>query len=226
MRNSKVLIGLIASGLLLTGCGGGDSADSSGGGAGQKPLAVAIDGPQKDVFLRASGDQLRVKPYPELSDPLVKKVVHRLRETTLATTKVPGTTSASCPNGVTLGAGAVSRCVATYEGAEIPYEVKISDTYTKGSSVFSYTTEAQKAVLVAKFVYNAMYEGYGAESGHIDASKLACDEIPVAKTVEMNSDTGYTCQWWGKFANKGEPGYETLRVTIGPTGGVGLEPVQ
>ncbi|MFC9246155.1 hypothetical protein ACFT7S_19760 [Streptomyces sp. NPDC057136] len=101
-----------------------------------------------------------------------------MRETTLAGTKVPGRTSAECPDGVTLKAGAISQCVATYEGAEIPYEVKISDSYTKGSTITSHTTEAQKGVLVAKFVYNALYESYGAGSGRTDASKLACDEIP------------------------------------------------
>ncbi|MCJ1679261.1 hypothetical protein MTF65_18305 [Streptomyces sp. APSN-46.1] len=226
MRNAKILIGLVAAGLLTAGCGStGSSSDSSGGGAAQKAMPVAIDGPQEGVRKRGE-DNLKVTPAPELSAPFIQKVEHRLRESVLLTAKVAGETSAKCPNSVTQKAGAVSQCVVTYEGAEIPYEVKIGDSYKEGSSIISYNSTAKTGLLVGKVVYDALNERYGSESGTTHASKLACEEIPAAKAVDFNSDTGYKCQYWSKHANNGKGGYDTLRVTTGPTGGIGFEMVK
>ncbi|MFP3987794.1 hypothetical protein U9R90_09885 [Streptomyces sp. E11-3] len=226
MRNPKILIGLVAAGLLTAGCGSDSgSSDSSGGGAAQKALPVAIDGPQKDVRKRGE-DNLKVTPAPEQGAPLTEQVEHRLREAILLTAKVAGETSAKCPDGVTQKAGAVSQCVVTYEGAEIPYEVKISDRYREGSTITSYTTTPKKGLLVGKLVYNALYESYGPESGRTDTSKLACEELPVAKAFDGKSDTGFKCQYWTKHANDGKGGYDTLRVTIGASGGIGFEAVR
>ncbi|MFI9582208.1 hypothetical protein ACIHCQ_10250 [Streptomyces sp. NPDC052236] len=227
MRNPKILIGLVAAGLLTAGCGSdGSSSDSSGGGgAAQKALPVAINGPQEDVRKRGE-DNLKVTPAPERDAPFIEQVQHRLREVILLDAEVAGETSAKCPNGVTQKAGAVSQCVVTYAGAEIPYEVKISDSYREGSSITSYNTTPKKGLLVGKVVYNALNERYGPESGSTDASKLACEEIPAAKAVDFNSDTGYKCQYWGKHANDGKGGYETRRVMIGPSGGIGFENVK
>ncbi|MFG2987104.1 hypothetical protein ACGFYQ_38645 [Streptomyces sp. NPDC048258] len=186
---------------------------------------VAIDGPQKDVRKRGE-DNLKVTPAPERGAPLIQQVEHRLREAILLDAKVAGETSAKCPNGVTQKAGAVSQCLVTYGGAEIPYEVKISDSYTEGSSITSYTTTPKTGLLVGKVVYNALNERYGSESGSTDASKLACEEIPAAKAVDLKSDTGYKCQYWGKHANDGKGGYETLRVMMGASGGIGFETVK
>ncbi|MER5892118.1 hypothetical protein [Streptomyces sp. NPDC001876] len=217
MRNSKVVVGLVAAGLLTAGCGSDGSSSASGGDKAQKALPVAVDGPQKDVRRRGD-DNIKVTPAPEPGAPLTEQVEHRLREAVLLDVKVPGETSATCPGGVTQKAGAVTRCTVTYAGAEIPYEVKISDSYTKGSMITSYTTTPQKVVLAAKVMYDLLYERYGAESGRDDASRLACEELPVAKAVDWESDTGYTCQYWNKHANGGDGGYRTLRITTGPAG--------
>ena len=223
MRNPKILIGLVAAGLLTAGCGSdGGSSDSSSGGSAQKALPVAINGPQEDVRKRGE-DNLKVTPAPDRGAPLTEQVEHRLREAILLAAGVAGETSAKCPDGVTQKAGAVSQCVVTYEGAEIPYEVKISDSYREGSIITSYTTTPKKGLLVAKLVYNSLNENYGTESGRTDASKLACEELPVAKAFDWKSDTGYKCQYWTKHANDGKGGYDTLRVTMG-TSGSGFEP--
>lgn len=217
MRNSKALIGLLAAGLITAGCGSDGSSSGSGEGKAQKALPVIVDGPQKDVRKRGD-DNIKVTPAPERGAPLTEQVEHRLREAVLLDVKVPGETSATCPGGVTQKAGAVTPCTVTYEGAAIPYEVKISDSYTKGSMITSYTTTPKKGVLVAKVMYDLLYETYGAESGRDYASKLSCEELPAAKVVEWESDTGYTCQYWNKHANGGDGGYRTLRIKTGPSG--------
>ncbi|MFJ8888001.1 hypothetical protein ACIRJR_31995 [Streptomyces sp. NPDC102402] len=236
MRNSKLLVALLAAGLLTAGCGsddadtgttpgsastsdaatGGDS--GSGGKAAGKDLPVAIDGPQKDVL--KSGDKgLEITPEPARGASFAEQVKHRLREDVVRSTKVPGKTEADCPDGVTQKASAVSTCTVTYEGAEIPYEVTISDSYREGSFITSYTAKPQKGLLVAKAVYNTFDEQYGADSGRSDASKLSCDEIPAAKAFDWDSDSGYTCQYWSEYGGEdGDGGYKTLRITIGPSG--------
>ncbi|WP_406726741.1 hypothetical protein WJ438_21885 [Streptomyces sp. GD-15H] len=230
MRYPKILIGLVAAGLLTAGCGsdGGSSGSSdrpagssdlpSGSGDDQKALPVAVDGPQKDVVASSGDDKLKVTPAPENGAPFAQQVEHKLRETVLRSAMVPGETSAECADGVTRKAGAVSRCVATYEGAEVPYEIKISDKYTEGSMFTFYDTTPEKGLLVAKSVYNLLHERYSAEAGYPGSSKLACEEIPVAKAVDLNADTGYTCQYWTKNVNDGEGGYTTLRVMMGSRG--------
>ncbi|MEU0940249.1 hypothetical protein [Embleya sp. NPDC005971] len=220
MRMIKAFTVAVAVGLLTTACGGSNSPSGSADSGAKnavKVLPVAIDGPQKDVLPRG-GDALRVTPLPGTKAPVVEKVEHALREDVLSGAHVPGTTSAKCADGITMKAGAVSQCVVTYEGAEIPYEVKIGDKYTEGSMVFSYTKTPKKALLVAKEIYNRFNERYGSASGASDASKLACEEIPVAKTFDFGADTGYTCQYWGEHGTKdGKPGYVTVKVKIGPT---------
>ncbi|WP_405852236.1 hypothetical protein OG361_05890 [Streptomyces sp. NBC_00090] len=201
--------------LLSAGCGTSETAQGGGTDDAAKALPVAITGPQSDVYMRGGGDALRVKPFPEISAPIEQKVQHALRENVLSIAKVPGETSAKCPAGITLKSGAVSKCVVTYAGAEIPYDVKISDSYTAGSSIISYTKEPKKALLVDKLVYQMINERYGAESGRTDASKVACDKLPAAKAFDYGADTGFTCQYWGEHAKNGEPGYRTVRLKIG-----------
>jgi hypothetical protein len=238
MRISKTLIGLAAIGVLTVGCastsspaGSGDkaktdSAPAPAGGSAQKAMAVAIDGPQADVTKRGAANP-KVTPSPERGAPFLQQVEHALREKILVTAKVPGATSAKCPDGVTQKASAVSQCVVTYEGAEIPYEVKISDSYKEGSMITSYTVTPQKGLVVAKVVYDRLYETYGAESGRTDLSKLACEEFPVAKALDWKADTGLKCQYWSKNAKGGKGGYETLRVTMGTSSSnVGFEVVE
>lgn len=229
MQNSKIVVVLVAVGLLATGCGSSDAdAEDGAGGAAQKALPVAIDGPQKDVVpQRETGEKLKITPLPAMNAPFVEKVEHNLRQAVLRSARVPGETSAKCPDGVDEKAGAVSQCVATYEGAEIPYEVKISDSAKTGSSLIFFDTTPKKGLLVAKAVYDSLNESYGSESGRTDASKLACEEMPAAKAVPLGKDTGFTCQYWTKFADQGEPGYATLRIKMGAQGyGLGFEPVE
>ncbi|MFI5531785.1 hypothetical protein ACIA8O_24955 [Kitasatospora sp. NPDC051853] len=244
-RMIQAFTAVVAVGLLTTACGtsGSPSGSTDSGAAGSsaagsaksapadtaksaaKVLPVAIDGPQKDVVQRGGGDALKVTPAPDSKAPVVEKVEHALREDVLSAAHVPGTTSAKCADGITMKAGAVSQCVVTYEGAEIPYEVKISDKYTEGSFVFSYTKTQKKALLVAKEIYNRFHERYGSTS---TASRLACDEIPAAKTFDFGADTGYTCQYWSEHGTKdGKPGYVTVKVRIGSTrGSIALDEVR
>ncbi|MFE3515333.1 hypothetical protein [Streptomyces sp. NPDC059166] len=235
MRHTKLLIPLLAAGLLTAGCGSDDAGTASGSGKGStgsarksdsgsggqasgKDLAVAITGPQKDVL--ESGDKgLEVTPEPARDAPFTEQIEHKLREDVIRDARVPGKTEASCPDGVTQKASAVSKCTVTYEGAEIPYTVTISDSYREGSFITSYTAEPQKMLLVAKATYNQFDERYGAQSGRSDASKLSCDEIPVAKAFDFDSDSGYTCQFWSKYGGEdGDGGFKTVNITIGKAG--------
>ncbi|MFC7467760.1 hypothetical protein ACFQVA_09565 [Actinomadura keratinilytica] len=173
MLYTKKLIGLAAVGVLLASCGSSDSdsagaaegAPAKGAGqespaAGQKVLPVALDGSRGKVLERGA-EELKVTPKPENGAPFAEQVEHKLRETVLGTAKVPGKTSATCPDGVTLKAGAVSSCEATYEGATIPYEVKISDSYKEGGFLAMYNTKAGKGLLVAEAVYEEFWQRFG-----------------------------------------------------------------
>ncbi|QIP88084.1 hypothetical protein GLX30_33275 [Streptomyces sp. Tu 2975] len=217
MRFPMIVTGVAAVALLSSGCSSAETAQGGGADDASKALPVTITGPQPDVHMRG-GDALRVTPIPAVGAPFLQKVEHALREDALSIAKVAGETSAKCPAGVTQKAGAVSQCVVTYAGAEIPYEVKISDSYTAGSSIISYTKEPKKGLLVGKLVYQMINENYGSESGRSDASKLACDELPAAKAFDFGADTGYKCQYWGEHADNGEPGYKTVQVKIGSKG--------
>ncbi|MEE1736843.1 hypothetical protein [Streptomyces sp. BE147] len=227
MKNAKIVVGLVTAVLITAGCGSSDAGDSAGG-ATQKALPVAVDGPQKDVVpQREAGEKLKITPLPAMDAPFVEKVEHNLREAVLRSARVSGETSAECPDGVDEKAGAVSQCIATYEGVDVPYEVKISESAKEGSSLIFFDTTPKKGLLVAKAVYDSFNESYGSESGRTDAGKLACEEMPAAKAVPLGKDTGYTCQYWSKFADKGEPGYATLRLTMGAQGyGLGFQPVE
>lgn len=227
MRYMKPVLVLAIAGALATACGSTTKPSDSGASDTGTPLPVAVTGPQSEVVARGDGDALRIMPIPPASATVQQKVEHALREDILSKVRVVATTSATCPGGITMKAGAVSQCVVTYEGAEVPYEVKISDRYKDGDRVFSYTKEPKKALLVAKVVYHQLNESYGAESGRTDASKLACEEFPAAKAMEFGADTGLTCQYWSKYGKDGEPGYVTLKVTMGKRGyGVGFEEVR
>ncbi|MFE1318954.1 hypothetical protein [Kitasatospora phosalacinea] len=231
MQLSKhLLVGALAAVLLTSACSSGSdsgadaglgSGSGSGSGSSSKAAAgaalpVAVDGPVADVYLRSSssGDALRVKPAPDRSAPLVEKVEFALREDLLSQAHTPGETTAKCPDGITQKAGAVSLCVATFEGAEVPYEVKISDSYTEGSMIISYTKTPKKGLLVARTVQAMLYEQYGPESGYEGAGKLACQEMPVAGAYDFDTDTGFTCQYWSEHADDGKPGYTTLKVRM------------
>ncbi|MEV4874942.1 hypothetical protein [Streptomyces cyaneofuscatus] len=233
MHYTKKLIGLAAVGILAVGCGSGgstgstvnpaadakpDTAQETSAAPQAAPLPVAVDGPQKDVLDSSSDGQLKVLPKPDNSAPFTERVEHKLQEQLLSRIKVPGKTSAECPDGVTQKAGAVSTCNVTYEGAVIPYEVKISDSYKEGSFMTFYNSKPLKALVVAKVVYDQLFEQYGSGSGRSDASKLACEEFPAATAVDFDADSGLTCQYWSKYGNEGDGGYETLRVKAGAYG--------
>ncbi|MFC9034248.1 hypothetical protein [Streptomyces arboris] len=233
MHYTKKLIGLAAVGILAVGCGSGDSTGSTVKPAADAkpdtaqetsaapqtaPLPVAVAGPQKDVLDSSSDGQLKVLPKPDNSAPFTERVEHKLQEQLLSRIKVPGKTSAECPDGVTQKAGAVSTCNVTYEGAVIPYEVKISDSYKEGSFMTFYNSKPLKGLIVAKVVYDQLFEQYGSGSGRSDSSKLACEELPAATAVDFDTDSGLTCQYWSKYGNEGDGGYETLRIKAGPYG--------
>jgi hypothetical protein len=231
MRYTKQLVGLAVLGVFAVGCGpsdgGGKAATSDAGAATastekkpraetQQALPVAVTGPQEDVVASSDDPKLKVTPEPPNSASFTEKVEHKLREDVLSDIKVPGETSADCPKGVTQKANAVSVCNVTYEGAVIPYEIKISDSYKPGSIMTFYNAKPTKGLLVAKDAYDKLWSSYKSRS---DASKLACQELPVAKAVEIESDTGLRCQYWGKYGGENhDGGYVSLGVKVSSFG--------
>ncbi len=82
------------------------SADSASGDKAKAPepkadLAVPVTGPQPDVLASSSDPKLKVTPEPDNSAPFDERVEHKLQEDLLARLKIPGKTSADCPDGVT-----------------------------------------------------------------------------------------------------------------------------
>lgn len=225
----KPFLVLVVAGLLATACGTSEPAvDSAPGDAGSSsappaaapvaPLPVPVTGPQPEVVPYSNSSELKVKPTPRYDASIEQKLKHALQEDLLRMIRVPGKTSADCPDGITMKASAISHCVVTYEGVEVPYEVKISDNYREGSLVFSYNKVAMKAVLVDKVVYHQFNERFGTESARTDLSKLACEEFPAVKLVEFGENTGLTCHYWSEYGPDGEPGYVTVNVIMGDRG--------
>ncbi|MDX3505146.1 hypothetical protein PV689_24790 [Streptomyces sp. ATCC51928] len=229
MRISKNLIGLAAVGILAAGCGSSSSDDSAGssgssGSAGQAPseeakapepgadLAVPVTGPQPDVLASSSDPKLKVTPKPANGASFTEKVEHKLQEDLLGRLKVPGKTSANCPDGVTQKASAVSICNVTYEGATVPYEIEISEKYKPGSFVTFYNSTPKKGLLVAKNAYDRLWTSH---KGRTDISKLSCDELPAAKAVDEETETGFHCQYWGKHGGEdGTGGFVKLGIKV------------
>jgi len=223
----KPFLVLAVAGLLATACGPfapavdsapGDADSSSPAAAPVAPLPVPVSGPQPEVVPYGNSSALKVKPAPRYDASIEEKLKHALQEDLLGMVRVPGKTSVDCPDGITLKASAISHCVVTYEGVEVPYEVKIGDKYREGSFIFSYNKVAMKAVLVDKVVYNEFNERFGAESGRTETSKLACEEFPAVKVVEFGENTGLTCHYWSEYGPDGEPGYITVNVIVGDRG--------
>ncbi|MER7882069.1 hypothetical protein ABTY35_04420 [Streptomyces fimicarius] len=229
MRISKNLIGLAAVGILTAGCGSSSSDDSAGssgssGSASQAPseeakapepgadLAVPVTGPQPDVLASSSDPKLKVTPKPANGASFTEKVEHKLQEDLLGRLKVPGKTSANCPDGVTQKASAVSICNVTYEGATVPYEIEISEKYKPGSFLTFYNSTPKKGLLVAKNAYDRLWT---ANKGRTDISKLSCEELPAAKAVDEETETGFHCQYWGKYAGEdGKGGFVKLGIKV------------
>ncbi|MFJ7086816.1 hypothetical protein ACIQU8_26730 [Streptomyces griseus] len=232
MRISKNLIGLAAVGILAAGCGSSSSDDSAGSSgsagssssAGQAPseeakapepgadLAVPVTGPQPDVLASSSDPKLKVTPKPANGASFTEKVEHKLQEDLLGRLKVPGKTSANCPDGVTQKASAVSICNVTYEGATVPYEIEISEKYKPGSFLTFYNSTPKKGLLVAKNAYDRFWT---ANKGRSDISKLSCEELPAAKAVDEETETGFHCQYWGKYAGEdGKGGFVKLGIKV------------
>ncbi|MFJ6612775.1 hypothetical protein ACIQPT_21140 [Streptomyces sp. NPDC091289] len=229
MRISKNLIGLAAVGILAAGCGSSSSDDSprsaeSVGSAGQAPseeakapepgadLAVPVTGPQPDVLASSSDPKLKVTPKPANGASFTEQVEHKLQEEVLGRVKVPGKTSANCPDGVTQKPSAVSICNVTYEDATIPYEIKISEKYKPGSFITFYNSTPKQSLLVAKAAYERLWTSY---KGRSDISKLSCEELPVAKAVDEETDTGLHCQYWGKYGGEdGKGGFVKLGIKV------------
>ncbi|WP_086778699.1 hypothetical protein [Streptomyces griseus] len=229
MRISKNLIGLAAVGILTAGCGSSSSDDSAGssgssGSASQAPseeakapepgadLAVPVTGPQPDVLASSSDPKLKVTPKPANGASFTEKVEHKLQEDLLGRLKVPGKTSANCPDGVTQKASAVSICNVTYEGATVPYEIEISEKYKPGSFLTFYNSTPKKGLLVAKNAYDRLWT---ANKGRSDISKLSCEELPAAKAVDEETETGFHCQYWGKYAGEdGKGGFVKLGIKV------------
>ncbi|MYW64232.1 hypothetical protein GTY65_09120 [Streptomyces sp. SID8379] len=237
MRVSKNLIPLAAVAVLAVGCSSGNDSDSDSGfpfpssapssssstGSGateaaapQKALPVQVTGPNKAVLADSSDPKLEVTPEPATDASFTEKVKHKLREDVLRQVKVPGKTSADCPKGITLKANAVSTCNVTYEGATVPYEVKISKSYKPGSFMTFYNSTPKKGLLVADAAYGRLWETYKSRS---DASKISCEELPAAKAFDFGKDTGLRCQYWSEYGgDNGDGGFKGLGVKVGTYG--------
>lgn len=166
-----------AAGLLVTGCGSDDSSGGDGekaenaeSAASQKKLPVPVKSVDPAVH-DTSDDPLEISSKPGSSADFEEQVEHKLRETLLHSAKVEGETSAACPKGVTPKAGAVSKCTVMYEGAEIPFEVKVSDSYRERSAVMSYQSIPQKSLLVEKSGHAALKKWGGEREQHPAAAR-------------------------------------------------------
>ncbi|MBD0838531.1 DUF4333 domain-containing protein [Streptomyces sp. TRM68416] len=215
MRIPRITLLLVTAAALAAGCGSGEdsSADAAAKPAGSKsrgqaseaePLAVEIDRARPGV-VELLEDLKEPEPKPGKDAEFTEKVEYKLREDLLRDAWIDGETTADCPDGVTLKASATSRCTATYEGVEIPYEVTVKDDYKEGAFLIRYETRPLKDLLVAERVYNEFWRNHGEQGGGGFEQKLTCDEMPDALAVDRGADSGYRCRLWTK-AGDGDNG--------------------
>lgn len=236
MRITRTLVGVVAVGVLAVGCGSSDSDDKSGpadnsatpsastdpGGAADgddaqaddgdvegEELPVKIDAPVKELL----EDRPKISPEPPRDASETEKVIHDLREKTLAMAGVEGKTAGSCAGGkVTMKASATTTCTVTYEGLKVPWEVTISDKYKPGGIIFMYQAKPLKGVLTAKGVGGEFYK----QQKQRGIEEVQCSEIPDAELVELNTQTEHRCQYL--LDEGGEKSWSTRAIEVRPSG--------
>lgn len=228
MRITRTFVAALAGGVLVVGCGGtgglghagGSSSGTSAGNAGEEvqgedgevdteAFPVRIDAPVEELY--EGSPTLKPRPAPHASD--TDRVVHDLRERTLAMAGVAGTTTGSCGRGgIELKAGATSTCTVTYESLEIPWDVTVSEEYQPGDSAVRYRAKPLKGVLTAKGVGGRFYEQ---QSGR-GVEEVWCSEIPDAELVELNTPTDHRCQYL--LDSGGEKRWSIRVVEVRPSG--------
>ncbi|MBU7598201.1 hypothetical protein JGS22_011385 [Streptomyces sp. P38-E01] len=229
MRITRTLVGAVAVAVLAVGCGGsgsgdgtepgGNTASGSGGvdegddsqtdGGESEELPVKIDAPVEELL----EDRPKINPEPPRDASETERVVHDLREKTLAMAGVEGRTAGSCAGGdVTMKAGATTTCTVTYEGLKVPWEVTISDRYEPGSFVFTYQAKPQMGLLTAKGVGGEFFK----QQNRRGVDRVQCSEIPDAELVELNIQTEHRCQY--PLDEDGEERWSVRAVEVQPSG--------
>jgi hypothetical protein len=214
------LTALLASAACDTGGGGDDrasrspTAPNSGAGPGGSsaaapkpttgtPLPVAITGPQP----RYESDQEKLKltlpPAPDTEASLTEQVLYDLRVATLGMADAPGALDARCETEITPQPGRMAVCLVMYEGVEVRWPVEVQ---TAGMVMTTYKTYTPKAgPLVREAVYGAFWAFHNK-----DSPQLRCDDIPPVSRVELDRDTGYSCQ----YLDLGPAGPRWLNVPV------------
>jgi hypothetical protein len=194
---TAVMVGAV--GLLVTGCGGGDSGSDD---AGSKSAAAFPVLPQK-VPKPPAMPEGELQPSPAADAPFSKNLAYDLRRKTLDMAMAEGKTVGECPDDVASKTGTRVTCTVTYEGLEVVWDVTIGDKSGWSDNVVQYKAVPRKGVLTRDGAARLLYGNYRPEL-------VRCNNIPKAVLVPLNAKTEYTCQ----TVDKGKPGLvEAARVT-------------
>ncbi|MCO1580756.1 hypothetical protein M8C13_33870 [Crossiella sp. SN42] len=205
--------------MLLAGCG---SVSVTG-----TPASLPITGTPRPVLVTASNTELlsvaeankAVLPEPAADAPLVQKLVHDLRKDTLLMVQWRGETSGGCKDDtVVLKAGAVTDCVITYEGVQVPWQITVSNDFKESDLLVKYTKKPLKGVLLAEAVHARLAKDFGA-----DGDELRCDELPKVQLVELGKKLEPKCQYRAKPVRGGGLVYKDVGLEVDARrGGISL----
>ncbi|MEE1928640.1 hypothetical protein V1J52_10610 [Streptomyces sp. TRM 70351] len=209
MRYARTITAVVAAGLLTAGCGGDTEDDAASTATPTAAAGAAVDeetgapadgarpeGEQRPVVVEPPAEEPvrsnpTLSPSPDSGADLTEKIIYELRQRTVEMAGVVKDTEGSCEGGeVTLKAGATTACTITYEGVEVPWEVNIADDYEEGSFIVRYDIAPTKGVLVGETVRAEFWKLQNTMS-----DDLRCDELPEVELVEIDTDTGYRCQY-------------------------------
>ena len=173
--------------------------------------------PGPDVFDYGEIYQ-KIQKTPVPTD-FTQRALRNLRLQTILTAGIWEETSGWCEGGpIRRQPEAVTTCIVTYRGLEVPWSVK----YRAPGYVVEYNAMPLKTVLAARSAHHQIWE----MARSLKATKVRCDEIPDYSLAEPGKATDYQCQALASPPVGGAPRWRNFSLAFTEQAKLTLEPVR
>jgi hypothetical protein len=143
----------------------------------------------------------------------VELIIHSLHRNVLSTTWVQRPIETDCEFDRFPSRPGTYRCTVTYDGIELPFQVRIGVITRDGRRSLTYKVIPEKTVLTKKAVLGEFWRG-GTTMGY---TEMRCDDdIPAREVVELGP-TPYSCYYKTK-GSKDARYYHLARVHVTENG--------
>ncbi|MCX4902880.1 hypothetical protein [Streptomyces sp. NBC_00878] len=171
-----------------------DNGPAPGTTATAERLPVEVGAAEPELMdTDTSRSEMGLPPKPGSDAPFTERVLGEVQEKTLLMAGIRAKVSAGCEGGqVMVKTGQKTVCTVTYRGVKLPWDVWVEDVAGGGpvQLIHYQIYPPDSGVLLAKTVYGRYWE-----LRHKSAKEMRCDRIPSLKTVTVDDDTGYECQY-------------------------------